>query len=284
MAMPIWIYYLSVGKMKEARKALIMSSATLVAAIAFYSRAQILIYSIMIVCMFLLTSSSITKNISHRIGKILKYAIITIVGIFSIITVLRFSGMDYYGERIPSSSLIQNPILYSIVDYTSKGFPQGIDQLELHESDDLLYGESCVQSLAMVLSYFHLIDWSADGYSERAQKVYRKSGLGEQNDEGSFHGYTCRMVKNFGYILTFFFNLLYFLFVRAQAKGKKNISLGMLTILTFFLVEPLNAIFYMDYDMMSFPLLFYILISFFNFFRMPKVRRTQYVKTVSSYK
>ena len=276
MAMPIWIYYLSIGNMKEARRALIMSSATLIAAIAFYSRAQILIYTLMIVCMFMLTRSSMTERVSFRIEKILKLVFFTIVGIFAVITVLRFSGMDYYGERIPKSSIIQNPILYSIVDYTSKG-----DQLELHESNDLLYGESCVQSLATVLSYFHLIDWSAEEYSERAHKVFSKSGLGEQNDEGSFHGYTCRVVKNFGYILSFILNMIYFLYVRARTKGRKAISLGMLTVLTFLLVEPINAIFYMDYDMMSFPILFYLFIRILNSFRMPFATRSQHTVIIS---
>lgn len=262
MAMPIWIYYLNTENKKEANKAILMSTATLFAAFAFYSRAQIVTYTLIVVCLFFLTNSTLSARLNYSINKKIKMLVLIIAGLFLSITFIRFTAMSYYGDRIPKNSMIKDPILYSLIDYSSKGFPNGISQLEFHETKDFLYGESCFNSLFMTLSYFHLLNWSTDEYAGRLQKTYRKSQLGDENDERSFHGYTCRMVKNFGYIVSLFLNILYYLYVRKLTKNRKSISIGGLTILTYLIVQPINSIFYMDYDMLSFPVVFYLVILF----------------------
>ena len=262
MAMPIAMYYVSVGKNKEAIKAAIMSSATLIAALAFYSRAQIFVYTLLWVCLYMFSRSILDMPKRMQLDKYLKTFAFSILAVFMIITYSRFTAMDYYGDRIPKESVIKNPIMYSIIDYSTKGFINGINQLEVHDSSDVLKGEQTYYDLFMVLSYFHFIPWTTDAAAYRAARAYDKNGLNEGNDSGTFHGYTCRMVKDYGYVLTVLIDLLFFFYVRNKTRGRKKMNLTDLTVLLFLMVQSINSFFYSTYSTVIFPLLFYIGIRF----------------------
>lgn len=261
MAFPISAYFFSVNNKKEATKALLLSTSTLIGAIAFYSRAQILTYFLLLVCFFFLISNTFRPDIKRKLIKNVKYATIVITLIFLAISISRFGSMSYYGDRIPQTSLIKEPISYSIFDYTSKGFPNGVDQLEYHQSEDVLYGKQCTYSLCLALSFIHLIDWKSEEALASFDRSYSKQNL-DDNDSGSFHGYTCRMVKNFGYIISLLINIAFYLYVK-RSSYSSVVSIQKLMILTFLLVQPVVAIFYMDYDLYSFPLLFFLFVNFF---------------------
>lgn len=258
MVFPISAYFFSVNNKKEALKALLLSTSTLIGAIAFYSRAQILTYFLLLICFFFLTSNTFSQDIERKLNKNVKYTTIIITSIFLAISILRFGNMSYYGDRIPQTSLIKEPISYSLFDYTSKGFPNGIDQLEYHQSEDVLYGKQCIYSLCLALSFVHLIDWKSEDALDSFDRSYSKQNL-DDNDSGSFHGYTCRMVKNFGYVISLLINICFYFYVK-KTSYSSVISMQKLMILTFLLIQPVIAIFYMDYDLYSFPLLFFLFI------------------------
>lgn len=276
-ALPYFIYYLSVGERKKSLKALFLSSSTFIAALAFYSRSQIVTYILILLCVYLYSYGAINSLVKPRIDKYIRLIIIGVAILFIGITISRFAGMHYYGDRIPQTSIIQDPILYSVADYSSKGFTNGINQLEVHTDDDILYGRQCFYSLYLTLSYFQVVrGWNIDDFVEKIQRSYLKNKLGEENDMGSFHGYTCRMVKNFGYSFTLILNLIFYFYVKRKTYHKKKIYFSHFVVLTFLLSEPIISIFGMDYDMMSFPLLFYLLIRFFYKISNLKIKQIQY--------
>lgn len=261
LAMPIVFYYLQDKNIKEARKGIIMTLPTFIAALAFYSRAQMITYGLVFLCLFYYYEKTLPLDLIKKVKKVVRYACWGVVILFSLITVSRFSSdtMWYYGDRIPKESYIKTPVLYSVADYASKGFPNGINQLELHTTDDILYGEQVYYDLIMFASYFKLISINKESVKENWDRSYAKDGLNEGNDAGTFHGYTCRMVKNFGYVLTLLSSILFFIYVRNNIR-RKRINLTTATILCFLAVQPVVSIYYADYSLILYPAIFYVLV------------------------
>ncbi len=262
LALPICIYYIQNEDLKNAIKAFLMSTSTLLASLASYSRAGILSYVLICVCLFFYSFRVFGVRIKRFIKRNIKRFVIILVIIFSSITVSRFSSsvMWYYGDRIPSESIIKDPVLYSVFDYTSMGFPKGVMQLEVHDREDVLNGEPLIYDLKLILSYFHLISWEPDDYFARLKNAYNKPGLDEYNNNSSFHGYTCRMVKTMGYICTSLVSLLFYRYVRKKSI-KRIISVKTLSVLTFLLYVSINSIFYSLFSEALFPLIFYFVVS-----------------------
>lgn len=266
LALPIWVYYLKNNSLTKAKQAFLKSTATLIAAVANYSRAQILVYTIVCICFYYYTNCTLGERIKRIIKKIIKCAILVFGIGMTTITVNRFSSptMSYYSDRIPDNSLVKSATVYSVCSYASMGFRNGIEQLELHKIDDVMYGEPVFYQLLQTLSYFHLISWDSDDYQQRLHEVYDKEGLtvgvNEINSESVFHGYTCSMIKMFGYIGTLLISILYFRYVKRKSM-QRVVSIKSLTILLFLLIVSSNSIFYSECSAGLFPFLFYLIIS-----------------------
>ncbi|MCR5293951.1 MAG: hypothetical protein K6E30_02090 [Lachnospiraceae bacterium] len=263
LALPLCVYYINRRLYKEVAKAFILSLSSLFGALGTYSRAQLLTYAMIVICFYFYVKELFHAEINAFIMKMLKYLFVFIVVIFAAVTISRFSSatMNYYGDRIPKDSYITDPVLYSVFEYASSGFTNGVNQLELHESSDILYGEPIVYDLMLMASYFRLTSWNAEDYKVRVMNSYNKEGLNPGNGWSSFHGYTCRMVKAVGYFFTLLTSIIYYKYVRIKSS-KKTISIKSLSILIFLLLVSINSIYYMDYSAALFPLLFYIILYF----------------------
>lgn len=262
LALPICVYYLKMQCIKQAAKAFLMSSSTLIAALAFYSRAQIFSFIFLCGCLYFYVEYIFEDTIRKTLRKYLKYLAFAVIVVFTAITVGRFTSprMSYYADRIPADSYIKSLTLYTVFDYASKGFPNGIMQLEVHEDKDVLEGEPLVYDLMMALSYFHLTSWTTEGYRQRLDDAYDKMGINEGNNRAAFHGYSCRMVKTMGYICTFLFDLLYYRYVRRKSLGK-TINIQSLSILLWLLLSSINSIFSDYYYSAMYPFFLCLMIS-----------------------
>jgi len=251
-AIPIFFYYQGLGEQKKARWALILSSSTLISAFAFYSRALMLTYILIFIAYFLLIKKSLSDEVRTKIWSFMK-KVTTVIGVlFILITVVRFSAMDYYGDRIPKTSYIKDPIIYSLVDYTSQSYPNGLKRLEDYNDDKNLGGQDLFRSIYQFLGFFGAISWDGNVADEQISKAYNYDG-------GAFKGYTAQMVYNFGYIATFLISLCYYIIVKFQLR-KRNISIESLFILVLLLIIPLVSIFYSGFGNLYFPLIFVLLI------------------------
>lgn len=264
LAIPISSYYLYIKDNKKALKFFLLSLSSVTSALALYSRAGILTFVLTCVGFYLLTFSLYPDNIQKKLFKYVKRAVIVIACIFITITIVRFSAMSYYEDRIPQESLIKDPVVYNIFDYASQGFPNGINQLELHDSKDVMYGESTLYNINQILSYFGIINWSSERATAIFQKTWNKQGLDTENDSGAFHGYTCTLIKDFGYSITLIINFLYFLYVTRKCTSK-HINLDSMFLLVFLFIQPCVAIFYASYGELIFPLLVYYIVKKISF-------------------
>lgn len=248
LAIPIFFYYLGKGEKRKARWALILSSSSLISAFAFYSRALMLTYMLIFVAYFLLIKGTLNDKVRRTIWGFIKKTL-TVVGVlFVVITVIRFSAMDYYGDRIPQSSLIKDPIVYSLIDYTSQGYPKGLVRMNDYHEDKNLKGQDIFRSIYQFLGFFGVISWNAEVADEQISKAYSYDG-------GAFKGYTAHMVYNFGFTFTFLISICYYIYVKVLLR-KKSISIESLFILVLLLIIPLVSIFYSGLGNLYFPLIF----------------------------
>jgi oligosaccharide repeat unit polymerase len=252
IAIPIFFYFLSKSDKKSALISLLLSFSSLISGFAFYSRAQIFTFVLVFITYFFLIKSTLPFTIRKLSIRYLKILSLIIIFLFISITIIRFSSMDYYGDRIPVNSFIQNPILYSIFDYASQGFSNGYNQLESYNQSKNLYGEQLLRDLYQMLNFIGLISWDANVSQEKIDFAYNYDG-------GAFNGYTAQLVYNFGYPISLFISIIYFVTVKFMFYRKNNLFLESNFIIILLLFIPIVSIFYVGYTMLYYPFFFLIL-------------------------
>jgi hypothetical protein len=159
--------------------------------------------------------------------------------------------MDYYGDRIPQSSIIKDPIIYSLFDYASQSYSNGLYQLERYSKDKSLNGEQFLRDAYQILNFFGLVNWDVKKSQELIDIAYDYDG-------GAFNGYTAPLVFNFGYFSTFLISLTYFFTTKNNLNNKRILSLNKMFYLILLLFIPTVSIFYTGYAIILFPFLFLI--------------------------
>jgi oligosaccharide repeat unit polymerase len=247
LAIPIFYFYLKNQDKKESIFAFLLSSSSLLSGFAFYSRAQIFTYTLIFIIYFYLIKKTLPSFIQFKVSKFIRYSFLTVVFLFLVITYSRFSAMDYYGDRIPQNSFIKDPIIYSLFDYASQSYSNGLYQLDRFNKSYSLHGEQFLRDVYQILNFFGLVNWDVKESQELIDSAYDYDG-------GAFNGYTAPLVFNFGYISTFFISLLYFLIIKSKLKNKKTVSLNSMFFLVLLLFIPTVSIFYSGYAIIMFPI------------------------------
>ena len=155
--------------------------------------------------------------------------------------------MDYYGDRIPQNSIIKDPIIYSLFDYASQSYSNGLYQLEVYTEDKSLNGEQFFRDIYQILNFFGIVNWDVKESQELIDQAYDYDG-------GAFNGYTTPLVFNFGYILTFFISFGYFIATKIRLRNRSVKSLKSMFFLVLLLFIPTVSIFYTGYVLLLFPL------------------------------
>jgi oligosaccharide repeat unit polymerase len=247
LAIPIFYFYLKNQDKKESIFAFLLSSSSLLSGFAFYSRAQIFTYTLIFIIYFYLIKKTLPSFIQFKVSKFIRYSFLTIVFLFLVITYSRFSAMDYYGDRIPQNSVIKDPIIYSLFDYASQSYSNGLYQLDRFNKSYGLHGEQFLRDVYQILNFFGLVNWDVKESQELIDAAYDYDG-------GAFNGYTAPLVFNFGYISTFLISLLYFFIIKSKLKNKKTLSLNSMFFLVLLLFIPTVSIFYSGYAIIMFPI------------------------------
>jgi oligosaccharide repeat unit polymerase len=261
LAIPICFYHLGKSEIKKSITALIYSSSSLLVGFAFYSRAQIFTFTLVFIVYFFLVKHTLPLTIQKKVYSGIKKVSFIVISLFLLITVIRFSSMDYYGDRIPEESIIKDPIVYSLFDYASQGYSNGLNQLENYSQKKNLMGEQFFRDIYQILNFFGFYDWSAENSQYKIDQAYGYDG-------GAFNGHTCILVFNFGYVMTFSISLIYFVFVSFKLRKKSNISLETMYVLVLLLMVPIVSIFYSGFPLLYFPLLFLLFTNFLFFLKL----------------
>lgn len=255
LAIPIFYFHLGNLEIKKALYAFLFSSSSLLAGFAFYSRAQIFTYTVLFIIYFFLIKKTLPNLIKIKVLKFLKYSSLCIIFLFLTITYIRFTAMDYYGDRIPETSIIKDPVVYSLFDYACQSYSNGLYQLEVFTDEKSLKGEQFFRDVYQILNFFGIINWDAKDSQDRIDRAYNYDG-------GAFNGYTAPLVFNFGYITALLISVIYFISIRFRLKKKKVISIESMFFLILMLVIPTVSIFYTGYALLLFPVVFLVFCRF----------------------
>ncbi len=168
--------------------------------------------------------------------------------------------MDYYADRIPKNSMIQDPIIYSLVDYASQGQANGLHQLEAYTENRNLKGEQMFRDVYQILKFFGLSNWNSKESQYKIDKAYNYDG-------GAFNGYTCTLVFNFGYLITILISLVYFSVIKIRLHNRSILSLESMFTLVLLLIIPGVSIFYNGFPILYFPFMFLFFVKFLFFLK-----------------
>lgn len=254
IAIPLVFYYASKGLSRKALIAGVLSLSSLVYSFANYSRAGIVTFALSYLAYYLLVKSTLPEEFRLKFDKLLKKAgVILIVG-FLTMTFIRFSSMGHYGDRIPTNSIVRDPVLYSIVDYISQSHENGLYCMELYKTENCLNGESFFYLPILILSSFNIIQgWDVDSFMVRAERAYSGNYIW-------FNGYVASGVCDFGYFFTFLFDLFVFLYLTVVLR-RERVSLPSCLYLLLLLQLPLNSIYYNALSSVIFPFLFILIMT-----------------------
>lgn len=195
------------------------------------------------------------KALSRGLNKVtVGFGIILILGgafLLNTITESRFTKYYY----IPPASQIQDPILYSTLDYLSQWNLNGFEVLKNYSVDELMFGRSNLPIVPFVGERL--------GLEFKSLSEMRFESLGEEYD-GTFNGVVSTFVYDFGFIFSI---LLAFLFYRVVVRcAPKNGTVSLPRFLAFGVLIPLPLMFFTNsvysYIALNMAIIYLLLINF----------------------
>lgn len=247
-AVPIAFYYLVRQDNKKAKVWFIASLSSLVASVAFFSRANMIGFILEYLFFYCYYSKLLDNRLKNKIAKVSRYFVITLSIVFFILSYSRFSKMEYLSERIPEEAIVQDITLYYLLYYAGQGFPYGINCLEKYDSDKCLNGNRSFYSINQILNFFGIIKWDSEDAALKNENVF-----GDMFDK--FLGYTALSVYDLGYWGSFVTSSLYFLLVTVMTRNKQINTLKYQLYISLLVQVPLNSIFYNSLGSLMLPML-----------------------------
>lgn len=246
---PLHFYYLYIGNNKKGYMSAILSLNIVIYGLAFFSRWTLMLFVCLYMVFWFMFKDILPKKSMAREKKIIIYILAVLFIIFTAITLGRFSSDDgvsaRYAEKIPSESPIQNPSLYSVMDYLGQSNSNGLFLLNNYKGQHFGFAYP-LMGIQDLLSGIGLVEPS------NAFDLQEKH-WGEYSDK--FTGYTAYSVYDFGYLLSFLIAMGYFLVV---FKRKKSLYLYDLLTAVILIQIPVCSIYYSQASDVVLELIFYI--------------------------
>ena len=184
--------------------------------------------------------------------------IILFSSFFLIITFARFEFSNYYNSIASSSSIVKDPVLFSILDYFGQWHNYNFDCIT-HYNGQTMQGQMAFYPLGDIFRLTGLIPNSYETYLSKRVLL-----LGDSFD--NFIGLIAYLVYDFGLIITIILGLIYRKIVREQKPISNSITLERLFYLFLLVQIPLFSIFYSYYDVVFQTLLYFIPIYFISYY------------------
>lgn len=239
---PLHFYYAIKKDIKNSVICFIFSLTPILYGLTYFSRSALLNYLLIYIALLILIYPSFDSQIRKRIKKIFFVFLLFIIFIFSSISSQRFSGTDYYSDKINKNSLITNPVYVSYIYYLSQSYENNLTLLDDYNFKTF-QGKTTLQPILLPLSKLNLISYDSENYTLLRKELW-------PNHWKTFNGLISYSVYDYGYLLTilifiFYNRLVVFLRPKINKKTKiKEISIIRLFALTIFVQIPLLSIFY----------------------------------------
>lgn len=239
--LPLHFYYLLKKKKKLAIICFILSLNIVLYGLTFFSRAVVVQYVLIYIGLLWIFYSALTNNVK-RIIKFFGVGIGVIALVYFIdVSIRRFEEdrerAKIYGDTIPVESIVQDPVLFSYLDYTSQGIFNGYEVIKLY-SDEGFNGQITWQPVLSLMSEFGLVNYNTYEYKKLRAKLW------PGHYSYSFNGYSAYTLYDYGIIGSLLFSILYGFVVMKIRPRKNTVSLGNLFLISLLMQLPLQAIFF----------------------------------------
>ena len=235
LLIPLHFYHLQERNKILSILSLVFSGNILLFGITIFSRWTLTHYFLIYLVFIHLFRDKLSKK--YRIF------ITSILGLFLLmtfiqITIDRFTdNTKYLNSSVPLESHIQDPALYSTLDYISQWYENSLLVLNRY-SGTTFYGQSSLTPLLTVFNMFSPVKWNYEEYLNLKIRL-----MGSQNYY-KFNGLVASWVYDFGYLFTIIIAVLYYKIVAYIKPSEGKISINHLLLIVLVIQLPLFSIFY----------------------------------------
>lgn len=221
-------YYLIHGKYFKAILFLLVSLSLPIGGLMMFSRSALVQYILLYSVYLHLSYHSFDLKIKKRVKIIVSFFIFLLLTVMTMITLNRFGDKSLL--EIPNSSLIKDDVLFSLFDYLSQWYENGITIMR----------EYSFPPLGGKLSnmFYYFIESKGTGYSTVAlrEEIW-------PNHWYTFNGLFSILLFDFGYVGTVFLCFIYYRIIKSLAPY--NNSIDSFTLLSFgvLITLPLMSVF-----------------------------------------
>ncbi|WP_238559164.1 O-antigen polymerase [Polaribacter sp. MED152] len=250
-ALGLHFYFLIIRNVKKSFIFFIISLNIPLLGFHGLSRSAAIQFILMYIAFFLYSYSALGKKIRR---KMLVYTAVIFTTSFLLLNIISESRFSKY-YYIPSSSPIQDPVLYSTLDYGSQWNLNGFEVLKNYSVDKLMYGRSTFPIISFLgnrigLSFTSLAD-------------LRYKNLGDKYD-GTFNGVVATLLYDFGYFFTLIFAVIFYKIVAKRGPKKGMVKLH--HFVSFGVLIPLPLMFFTNnaysYIALNLAIIYLIIINF----------------------
>ena len=252
-------YFLMKRDKRNAIICLILSLNIVLYTLQAFSRSALVQFSLIYLAILFVIYGGIDQYTKKLIRKSLIITIGATIIVFFSISYYRFGEGGYY--YVPNHALINDPVMYSIFEYSAQWYKNGLSILASYESTDLWYGKSFRPLIDRV--FIHLVDDTS--YFELRQETLGIFAT-------KFNGLFATVVYDFGFAgaLVVFFVWAMLIFYFRPIGGAMSISSFANF---FFLLTPIIMFFQGNYfSYLHFNLAFIYSLIFFTILRVKRRR------------
>lgn len=233
---PLHFYF--IGKSKRySTLCFLFSFNILLYGLSFFSRWTVLHYVLIYGVFLYLYRTGISEKYLKKIKITFGVLLLLLSFMMYFITNSRFIDNKAAADRVPSTSFIQNPALFSSIDYFSQWYDNSLTVLDNY-SFETFNGQASFSPILKLLNTYELVDWDINKYTR-----LRKSLLTHEYYQ-NFTGLVANWVFDFGYILSLLFALVYNRLIYKLRPRRNKIKLRHTLILVLLIQLPLVSIFY----------------------------------------
>jgi hypothetical protein len=231
---PLHFYYLYRRRIGVSLLCLLFSLNLVLEGISIFSRSVLIMYVVLYTLYLPFFYGRIERN-PRRVLKIVGLGALAMFGtVFYVITNNRFADYLSWGEAKYSTSVIQNPIAYSILDYASQWNRNGIAVLSQYDFRTM-NGELSFPLVSTLGNRIGVINRPPELIPIRLEELW-----GDRYDK--FVGLVPNLVFDFGYAGTVCFGLLYAIVLFKVRPIRGTISVGTLLILGPLFLLPASGV------------------------------------------
>lgn len=232
---PLCFYYLQANDLKKTIRCFIFSLNIILYGLTYFSRWAFINFVLLYLFMFIVFRKNISDYYKAKIKKVTIYLGALLGFIFISISASRFSDGDIYDNIISPDSYVQNPTIYSFLDYLGQSNEVGYYLLKSYEGENF-GGQKAFSQTRDFLATFGFFEVGNPKLESKSQELYGKYSI-------SFNGFACGNVYDFGLILGTLLVFFYYNIVKKKVR-KTLVTFNECCAISFLSQLPLLGIFF----------------------------------------